>query len=644
MGSKARRRGPVSSGGLAFEGGVPPNVRMRGGLRLVVLVCLVASARVSVAAEPPVRHVLVLQSFDRGNLILDHFTTNLRVELDHYAGGPTNFIQINVGPTGFVGASEQSIVDFVRSTFDNRPKPDLILTIAGPAAVFARKHRQQLFPESPLLLAAVDQRYVGDAPLGENEAAVTVLNDFPGLVDGILQVRPKTRMVFVVVGSGAIADFWRLRLEEQFSRFDQRLKFVWSNGLSFSEILRRSSTLPPDSAIFYLVFGTDAAGASYADERAIADLHATANAPLFSLHSVFLGRGIVGGKLMDIDELVRRTSKAAYDILSGVSPNDVRVAPQPPGRAMFDWRELQRWGISESLLPADSSVIHRGPTLWSEHRGLVLVTVAALSIQALLIAGLLFERRARRRAEFESRRNLALASDVSRRETMSALTSSIAHELVQPISAMLHNAEALLLMTNSKRATPEDIHETLSDIQAGGVRATEIIDRHRAMLRSRQMEKKPIKLQTIVNDTLTLVAHDIAARQVEVVNAMSPNACVIEGDPVLLEQVFVNLVMNAMDAVGDTPQSERRITITSMVSRTEAQVSVCDTGPGLPAELAGKLFTPFATTKQHGLGIGLAITRTIVEAHGGSIEARNHSTRGAIFTVTLPVKLASADA
>jgi C4-dicarboxylate-specific signal transduction histidine kinase len=124
---------------------------------------------------------------------------------------------------------------------------------------------------------------------------------------------------------------------------------------------------------------------------------------------------------------------------------------------------------------------------------------------------------------------------------------------------------------------------------------------------------------------------------VEMVTDISPSSCVIDGDPVLLEQVFVNLVMNAMDAMGETPQGGRRITIRSVARDADVEISVHDTGPGLPAELAGRLFTPFVTTKQHGLGIGLAISRSIVEAHGGSIDARNHSDGGAIFTVTLPV-------
>ena len=197
-------------------------------------------------------------------------------------GKPVNVVQVVVGPTGFVGASEQAVVDFIRSTYADRPPPDLIVTIAGPAAVFARKYRAQLFPDTPLLFASVDKRFLQGAPLGENEAAVSVNNNFPGLVDDILQVLPETRQVFMVLGSGMLSKFWRPQLENEFRRFHDRVTFVWSGDLSFPEILRRCAHLPDHSAIVYLSFGTDASGTAYADERVLAELHARSNAPLFA--------------------------------------------------------------------------------------------------------------------------------------------------------------------------------------------------------------------------------------------------------------------------------------------------------------------------------------------------------------------------
>ena len=199
--------------------------RVCDSVRCAALACLLMLGAAPAAAQAPVRQVLLLQSLDRGNLIIDHFTGGLRVELDQRAGEPVNVVQVVVGPTGFVGAPEQAVVDFIRSTFADRPKPDLIVTAAGPAAVFAHKYRQQLFPDTPLLFAAVDEQYLRDTPLGDNDTAVAVANDFPELVDEILQLLPETRQVFMVMGSGAIGRFWRQQLEDPFRRFDDRLTF-----------------------------------------------------------------------------------------------------------------------------------------------------------------------------------------------------------------------------------------------------------------------------------------------------------------------------------------------------------------------------------------------------------------------------------
>ena len=454
----------------------------------------------------------MLQSFDRGNMIIDHFTANFRVELDKQVGHPVNLIQVVVGPTGFVAAPEQATVDFIRSLYAGRPDPDLIVAVAGVASAFARRHRAQLFPDAPLFFAAVDQRYLGREPLGENEAATAAINDFPRVVDEILQLLPQTTQLFVVTGSGTLGQFWRRVLDEELKRFRGRLALVWLDNLSFEDLLRRCASLPRNSAIYYVAFGTDSAGGAYADERVLADLHATANAPLFGSQSAYLGAGAVGGSLMSNDEMIRTSANAAARLLNGAAPKSVKVPPQLPGQPVFDWRELKRWGIPESRLPAGSVVRYRAPSLWSAHKGTVLSAAGVLAVQSLLIVGLLYQRRARQRAESESRRNLALAADASRRQTMSALTSSIGHELGQSLGSIMHNSLALQMMVATNRATSDTIGEILSDIQAQGVRATQIIDRHRTMLKSRQLDRKPIDLHAVIDETLALVAHDLRAR------------------------------------------------------------------------------------------------------------------------------------
>jgi signal transduction histidine kinase len=594
--------------------------------------CLLFAA--TAVAQPPVRNILLLQSFSRGNLTLDTFTSNFRVELERRTGSPMNVLQINVLSATPVGAREEAIVDFIRATFPDGRKPDLVISIGGPAAVFARKYRQRLFPDVPLLVGSVDRRFVEKSP-AENETVVAVINDYPLIIEDILRLRPETKQVFVIIGSGTFSGYWRQQLEREFQRF-HGIKFSWSSSMLLSEVLSRCTKLPHDTAIMYFNFNTDSVGAEYADDRVLSELHATANAPLFSAHSALFGYGIIGGRLMRIDELATRTADVAFRLMNGTPPASIRIPPQRMGSPLFDERELKRWGISESRLPPGSEVRFRRPSMWEEDKTAILIAIAALMFQSVLIFVLIYERRARLRAELDSRRNLSLAADVSRRQTMSALGSSIAHEIGQPLNSMILNADALHMMLGANQFTIDSFEEILSDIKTQGERAAQIINRHRAMLRSRQVDKKAIDLHALIRESLSLVAHELRAHRIETVEKMAPAPCIIDGDSVLLQQVIVNLLMNAVDAMSRTIPSRRRITIGTEARASQVLLFVIDEGSGVPDEILQKLFTPFVTTKAQGLGIGLTIARTIVEAHAGTILARNDPQGGATFTVTLP--------
>jgi signal transduction histidine kinase len=224
---------------------------------------------------------------------------------------------------------------------------------------------------------------------------------------------------------------------------------------------------------------------------------------------------------------------------------------------------------------------------------------------------------------------------------MTALTGSIAHELSQPLNSILHNAQAGEMLVTSNRATPESLTEILSEIRTADVQATQIVERHRTMLKNRELNQTPLDIRVVVSESLALVAHDTRARRVEVDVAEPAGPCVVNGDQVLLQQVFVNLMMNAMDAMGETPPDRRRISVQSTVGPDSVEVSVRDAGTGLPAKIDGHVFEPFVTTKTHGIGIGLTLVRTIVEAHRGSINARNNPEGGATFSVTLPCHAAA---
>jgi C4-dicarboxylate-specific signal transduction histidine kinase len=192
------------------------------------------------------------------------------------------------------------------------------------------------------------------------------------------------------------------------------------------------------------------------------------------------------------------------------------------------------------------------------------------------------------------------------------------------------------MLVASNRATTDTLRDILAEIRTADVRATQIVERHRTMLKNRQLDKKRLDIHAVVGESLALVAHDTRTRHVHLDVDLAAGPCLINGDQVLLQQVLVNLVMNAMDAMAETPPDRRRVSVHSKVGKESVEVSVRDAGTGLPSSVDRHLFEPFVTTKTHGLGIGLTIARTIVEAHRGSLDAHNNPEGGATFTVTLP--------
>ena len=597
--------------------------------------CLLLTCASVATAQPRSRNVLMLNSFERGFAPQDTYAGIIRPALNQGSDEPINFFEASIRPAPFAPSfDDEPVVNYLRSSLAVRL--DLVITLGGPAALFAQRHRHELFPGTPLVYGGLDAVWLPQLTT-DDAVVVSSAHDVPAIVEAIVGLFPDIARVYAVIGASEIEVGWRREFERQLARFDKRLTFIWLNDLSFTEMLERAAAMPPRSAIFYLVLSMDAKGIAQSEASTLARLRQVSTAPIFGLYDTQLGQGVVGGPMMSVPQMGKRVADTALRILHGESPASIRVPPQKPGPPTFDWRELQRWGIAESRLPAGSVVRYRPPSLWREYRATVLSAVGVLAVQSLLIVGLLYQRRARRSAESENRRNLMLAADASRRQTMSALTSSIAHEIGQPLSAMIHNAQAGRMMINADRATPATMGEILSDIESEAVQATQIIDRHRTMLRSHQLDKKPIDLHAVIDGSLALVAHDLGARQIEATVNLSSNSCIISGDQVLLQQVLVNLVVNAMDAMAETPPARRRVTISTEVRGADVEVSVRDTGTGLPAEISGTLFTPFVTTKAHGLGIGLTITRMIVDAHDGKIDAHNNPEGGARFTVTLPL-------
>ncbi|MFO0829690.1 MAG: PAS domain-containing protein [Phycisphaerales bacterium] len=244
----------------------------------------------------------------------------------------------------------------------------------------------------------------------------------------------------------------------------------------------------------------------------------------------------------------------------------------------------------------------------------------------------------RRQLEAETERQRTELAHVTRVATMGQLASSLAHELNQPLGAILRNAEAAQLLLQSDAPDLEEIRAILADICADDHRAGAVIDRTRAMLKRHPLVSSTFLVDDLVAEVLDLARSDAVGRRVQLRVAPTPSLPPVRGDRVQLQQVLLNLILNGMDAMSEMPVEARRLFVRTRRSDDHfVEIAVTDSGCGIPEDKLAQVFEPFFTTKPNGLGMGLAISRSIIEGHGGNLQAENNSDRGATVRFTLPI-------
>jgi signal transduction histidine kinase len=534
---------------------------------------------------------------------------------------------------------ETPFVNYIRALLAGR-KLDLVVPVSAPATYFVQRHRATLFPATPMLIVGADPRRIPAANLTRLDTAVLDEDDIPDYVENILRVRPDTTEVAIVLGSSPLERFWAAEAQRELQPFTARVHFSYFNDLTFAEMLKRAATMPPHSAIMWGLLSEDAAGVPYSQDRALTVMREVANAPMFGAGDYELGRGIIGGPLTRTQIIGQDAARVAVRILHGEAPGDIKPILVPHGAPMYDWRELHRWNIREALLPPGSVVLFREHSVWQQYRWQILSAITLMLLEAALILALLYEHRRRRNAEIEAQSRLSELAHMNRRSAIGELSASITHELQQPLTAILSNTEtAELLLASTTNAV--DMKDILADIKRDDLRASEVIKRVRRLLAKGPLEAQEVNLNEVVSEVFDILSAQASARRVTLSTNLSLRPLRVNGDRIQLQQVVLNLVMNAMDAVANSV--ERRIVgRTALVDGAFAQVSIEDSGTGIPTGQTEQIFEPFFTTKEAGMGMGLSITRTIVENHGGRIVAENHRGGGAVLHFTVPLLQPSA--
>ena len=530
------------------------------------------------------------------------------------------------------------LTDYLGAKYAQYP-PDLVILIFVGHLQVTVEALQALFPETPITVAGFTEAPLRQDQFGPMVGGLAQRADPRTTFDLMLRLHPGVRRV-IVVGGTAEADRLLLdRVRVAARAFEERVAIDYWDNLKTEELRKAVPNVPPGSVIFYTQMFRDAAGQPLISSEVARWVGHWASVPVYMLADTHIGTGAVGGSLASTEEFAHRAAKIALAVLNGKPITDFPFEIRTRAVPTFDWRALERWGISERSLPRGSVVRFKPPSLWVQYRWYIVGTLLLIAAQSATIVALIVQRRRRQRAEMEARQQRAELAHVARVSLMGELAAALAHELSQPLTAIYANASAGLRTLEQGRHDAAELGEILDDVVKDQTRAAEVLRHMRRMVKKEtELEFDAVDVGEAAREVVALVRNEAALEQVEIAANIQPGLPPARGDRVQLQQVLLNLLLNAVDAMKGSPRRARTVALHVRPGKGVIDVAVRDQGRGIAADDVERVFEPFYTTKGEGLGMGLSICRSIIRAHGGRLWAENNAGGGATFYFTLPVR------
>jgi signal transduction histidine kinase len=590
-------------------------------------------------AQAKVRRVLSLYPYSNlfpasvivGEAARKRMNERSRETLEHYS----DFLDLG----RFAGEPHEGLTaSYLADKYRDR-KPDVILVQSPQSLRFALEHQARLGFNVPIVFCCTPRARLAALRPTDNVTGIISEFDLTKTVALAQRLQPEANQIVVIAGASDFDKQSAQIARSQLAPFEQKYNTRYLVGLPYDDLMKEVKGLPRDTITILLSVFADGAGRTIIPQEIVQEITNAASVPIYAPYETFFGRGVVGGNMDSFDRVGEEMADLALDILGGKSPSSLAPRATSGNADMVDWRQLKRWNLSEAKLPPDTEVRFREFSLWEQYHWHIIALLAIMLAQAAIISWLYFERRRRLVAETELRRRLLEVIHLNRTALAGALSASVAHELNQPLGAILSYAEAGTLYLGADPPNIERVKEILDNIRRDDQRAADIINHLRGLLKKRDAsELQEFDLNEIVRDSLQIVRPEALRKGMDISASASNGSLPVRGDQVHLQQAILILAMNALDAMHNCTPGRGKMSIeTLLVKESTVEVLVADSGTGIPTGKLTEIFDPFYTTKTQGTGLGLSIARAIVETYGGKIWAENRPEGGAVFRFTLPL-------
>jgi signal transduction histidine kinase len=513
---------------------------------------------------------------------------------------------------------------------------DAVVLVAEPAADFYLRYRERLWPNAAVVFHSVMSEVAWQRCIEAGMSGVAVDADYEQTLRIAFALQPDARRIVVVAGVAAFDQMQLAQARRAVQAYAGRAQVEYLIGLSPSAMAERLARESLDTIVLYTTVFRDEGGRVYTPVEVLERIGIASAAPVYGIIDTMMGRGLAAGGIESFRLRGEKTGELVARALQSTAPAGPVVLPPPASQCVADGRQLERFGLRAAALPAGCEVRFVEAPFFERYWWQSLLVLLALVAQSVLIASLLVQRRRRRAAELSLQSQRVQLLHASRLAVAGELTASIAHEINQPLGAILSNADAAEMLVESGQMQREELLQILADIRRDDLRASEVIKRLRALLARHDTERRRFSLNRAIEETAAILRAEARRRAVTVSYALDARRADVIGDPIQIQQVIINLILNAFDASAELPDDARRVRIETSEAPGGVQVSVRDFGAGIdPADLP-RVFDSFFSTKRSGMGLGLSIARSIVEAHGGTIAAARCEV-GAEFRMILPL-------
>jgi signal transduction histidine kinase len=598
----------------------------------VLIGCAALVCRVAIAESLPPT-VLILDDSDPdspfGHRIREQIHATLDTEVTQGYAIYTEFLNIgHFRETNY----DATLRAFIKDKYREKPM-GVIIAIGSGAFKFSLGLRADVWPQVPIVFETFDET-LSTRSIPPNTTGIIAPRKLADLVKSAQLVVPGLAQI-VLVGDPINHQPYRKQYQRELPHYAKEFKLIDLTNLPLDDAKVHIASLPDHTAIIYIPIFSDESGKIHNPGEALEVIADVANRPIVVDASALIGKGATGGIVPSARELGEEAGHRAARILEGEAASAIPVETKDFSKPEFDARQLARWGVSEAALPAGSNIQFQKVSVWQRYWWQILIGVVVIILQGIVIIWLLWEHRRRQAAEREAHQHLLEVTKMDRAMTASAMSASVAHELNQPLSAILNNAETGEVLLKNNSLDRDELKNIFADIRHDDQRAVDIIKHMRALLKQDELAAAEIDLSKAINDTLRLIRSHAKKQGVRLEVAPIPPNIRVRADSVHVQQVILNLAMNAIDAMQNIPEDTRMLKLELARNDDHVIVSIADKGKGIPEDKLNSIFEPFVTTKEQGTGLGLSIAKTIINTYGGNIWAANATGGGATFHFTL---------